>query len=109
MKRGDLHVVKLSGDYGKPRPAVVVQSDRFLDLHPSVIVCPITSAAIAAPLFRIDVAASAANGLKQPSQIMVDKIVTVRRDRIGDRIGSLDAETRVRLDRSIATFLGLAD
>ncbi len=78
MKRGDLVTVAVSGDYGKPRPALVVQADVF-DLHPSVIVLPLTSEIHDAPLFRVSVGAGKETGLRVPSQIMVDKATTVPR------------------------------
>jgi len=109
IKRGDVVVVVAPGDFGKPRPAVVVQSDLFNDTHASVAVCLLTTDIVDAPLFRLDLAPTTRNGLEQPSQIMVDKIVALRRNRVASRIGALDQEAVVRLNRSLAFFLGLGD
>ena len=109
MNRGDLVVVSAPGDYGKPRPALVVQSDLFNATHASVVVCLITTDLTDAPLIRLDVDATPENGLKQRSQIMIDKVVALRRERMGARIGQLDADTLVRVNRSLALFLGLGD
>lgn len=108
MRRGDVVIVSAPGDYGKPRPAVVVQSGLFNETHASIIVCLLTTDIQNAPLFRIDIAPSSGNGLNDYSQIMVDKIVALRRERIGDVIGRLDDETLIRLNRSLALFLGFA-
>ena len=107
MKRGDVVVVAVSGDYGKTRPAVVIQSDLFAE-HPSVTVLPFTSELRDAPLFRLRVAPAEGNGLRVPSDVMVDKAVTVARGRVGQTIGCLDADTRRELDRLLAVFLGIA-
>lgn len=106
MKRGDLVTVAVSGDYGKPRPALVVQADAF-DRHPSVIVLPLTSEIHDAPLFRVTVAAGAATGLRKASQIMVDKATTVPRAKIGPRIGRVDAATIHAVNEALRGFLGL--
>ena len=104
MTRGDLMVVALPGDYGKPRPALVVQSDRFPE-HPSVTVLPITSHLIEAPLLRIDIGAEC--GLDTPSQIQIDKPHTPRRERIGRIIGRTNDTTMVAVNRALTVFLGL--
>lgn len=109
MRRGDVVTVVAQGDYGKPRPAVIVQSDWFNETHASILVCLLTSEPQDAPLFRIPLEPDERNSLQQPSQIMVDELLAVRRERIGSRIGRLDEETIVRLDRSLALFLGLAE
>ena len=109
MRRGDIVSVATPGDYGKPRPAIIVQSDWFNETHASILVCLLTSDLQDATLFRIPIEPNERNGLRQPSQIMVDKLLAVRRDRIGDRIGELDRETVVRLNRSLALFLGLSE
>ena len=108
MIRGDVVLAAAPGDYGKPRPAVVIQSDLFNETHPSIVVCPLTTHRIEAPLFRVALEPTRANGLRQSSQVMIDKITTLRRDRLGDPIGRLEAEALVRLDRALAVFLGLA-
>jgi mRNA interferase MazF len=107
MKRGDIVLVALAGDYGKPRPAVVVQTDLVNDIHASVVVCPITSHLQDAELFRLTIEPSSDNGLNKISQIMVDKIVAVRRDKIRESIGKIDEKRMIRLERSLAFWLGL--
>lgn len=107
MRRGDVVTVAAPGDYGKPRPAVIIQADVFNDTHASVLVCLLTSALQDAPLFRVPVDPSVENGLRQRSQIMVDKIVTMRREKIGERIGRLGEESVLQLNRSLALVIGL--
>lgn len=106
MKRGDLVTIAVSGDYGKPRPALVLQADAF-DLHPSVTVLPLTSELYPAPLFRVDVLPGPATGLRKPSQIMVDKATTVPRAKIGATIGTLDSATLRRVELALCGFLGI--
>ncbi|MGH6931725.1 MAG: type II toxin-antitoxin system PemK/MazF family toxin [Dongiaceae bacterium] len=108
MKRGEIWTVAGGPDYaGKPRPAVIVQDDHF-DATSSITVCAFTTDPTQAPMFRLAVEPSAANGLKSPSRLMVDKTTTVRKDKLGRRLGRLgDADGR-RLDRAILVFLGLA-
>lgn len=107
MTRGDLVVIALQGDFGKPRPALVVQSDLFAE-HPSVTVLPVTSELRETPLFRLTLQPTAENGLRIPSQIMVDKAQTVLREKVGQTIGRLDAATMVAVNRALALFLGFA-
>jgi mRNA interferase MazF len=107
MKRGDIVTVAVAGDYGKPRPAVVVQTDLLNDTHASVVVCLLTSALVDAPLLRLAVEPSARNGLVRRSQIMVDKIVSARRDKIGSGIGVLEDATMVALSRALAFVMGI--
>ena len=107
MKRGDVVTVALSGDFGKPRPAVVVQSDLFTD-HPSVTLLPVTSELRRLPLFRVPIAASGKNGLVRDSEVMVDKAQTVSRTKIGSRIGHLDDAEMIAITRSLALFVGIA-
>ncbi len=90
MRRGDVVVVAAAGDYGKPRPAVVVQTNAFPEAHASVIICPMTSDLVDAPDFRVTIEASDSNGLRHRSQVMTDKPTTVRRERVGKTIGRLD-------------------
>ena len=106
MRRGDLVTVAVSGDYGKPRPALVAQADAF-DRHPSVIVLPLTSEMHDAPLFRVTVAAGRETGLRKTSQIMVDKATAVPRIKLGARIGKVDAATMMAVDIVLRGFLGL--
>lgn len=108
MKRGDLVTVAAKGTYtGKPRAALIVQSDLFDELA-SMVLCLLTTELKDAPLLRISVEPTSENSLRMTSQIMVDKIVTVRREQIGAPFGTLDHETLVRVDRSLALFLGIA-
>lgn len=107
MRRGDLVTVALPGDYGKPRPALIIQSDLFTE-HPSITVLPVTSELRSAPLFRIDVEPSVDNGLKKRSQVMVDKATTVPRGKVGQAFGRLDDITLVAVQRALAVFLGFA-
>jgi mRNA interferase MazF len=106
MRRGDVVTVALQGDLGKPRPALLIQSDLF-DAHPSVTILPITSELRPTPLFRIDVTPSEFNGLSKPSQIMVDKPQSISRDKIGAVIGHLEGETLLAVNRALAVFLGM--
>ena len=108
-KRGDVVTVAASGDFGKPRPAVIVQSDVFPEHHRSVIVCQMTSTVEDAPDFRVTIEPSGTNGLRTVSQIMADKPVTVRRERIGPLLGHLDRQEITRLNRALGFVLGLAD
>lgn len=107
MKRGSVVTIALSGDYGKPRPALVVQSNYFSE-HPSVSVLPITSELRPTPLFRIEVEPDEINGLRKRSQIMVDKIQTVSAEKIGKVIGVLDDATMTEVNRALALWLGFA-
>ena len=109
MRRGDVVTVAAAGDYGKPRPAVVVQSDAFPEGHASLIVCRMTFESVDAPAFRITIDPSAENGLRVKSQVMADKPVTIRRERIGQRLGRLDREQIARLNTALAFVMGLAD
>ena len=108
VKRGDLVLAVARGDYGKPRPAIIVQSDLFNITHASLLVCLLTTDIVDAPLFRLTIAPTSANGLRETSQIMVDKLLAVPRERIRDRIGYADDETMLGLNRAIALMLGLA-
>ena len=108
MKRGDLVTVVLSGDYGKPRPALVIQSD-FLAETDSVLVCLLTTTLRAAPLYRLALPAGEVTGLREPSQVTVDKIMAVRRDRCRAPIGRADDGTLLALGRLLAFVVGVAD
>jgi mRNA interferase MazF len=109
VKRGDIVTVAASGDYGKPRPAVIVQTDALPELHGSVIICQMTSDLSDLQDFRIDIEPSEHNGLRVRSQIMADKPVTVRRPRIGRTIGQLSEKDIRRLNIALAFVMGLAD
>lgn len=101
--------VAASGDYGKPRPAVIVQTDAFPENHTSVVICQLTSELAEAPDFRITIEPKPENGLRLKSQVMADKPVTIRRERVGQKIGRLDNQDMVRLGTALAFVLGLAD
>jgi len=105
-QRGDVVVCVLAGDYGKPRPAVVVQSDLFNPTHASITVCPITSEKSPAPLFRLPLR-TGRHGLRQSSWIMADKITSIRRERISRKIGSLEAPETRALDEALQRWLSL--
>jgi mRNA interferase MazF len=109
MRRGDLVTVAAAGDYGKPRPAVIVQTDAFPESHASVVVCQLTSELVDAPDFRVTIDPKPDNGLRATSQVMADKPVTVRRERIGKKIGRLGTQDMARLSAALAFVLGLAD
>lgn len=109
MRRGDVVTVGAAGDYGKPRPAVIVQTDAFPESHASVVVCQLTSELVDAPDFRITVVAKPENGLRATSQVMAAKPVTIRRERIGQKIGHLGNQDMARLNAALAFVLGLAD
>jgi mRNA interferase MazF len=107
MRRGQFVTVAAPGDYGKPRPALVVQSDLFDEL-PSVVVCPLTTTLRDdADQFRLDVAPSPHNGLREPSQIAIDKITVVPAAKIGMAIGSADDALLLRVNRALALFLSV--
>lgn len=105
--RGQIVTVVLPGAYGKPRPALVVQSDLFED-HPSVSVLPITSELRELPLFRVPITPNEDNGLRKVSEIMVDKITTIPQEKIGNTIGAASYEVMQAVDRCLALFLGIA-
>jgi mRNA interferase MazF len=109
MKRGEVWTVAGGAAYaGKPRPAVIVQDNRF-DANDSIIVCPLTTDATSAPIFRLPVEPTAANGLQAPCRLMVDKLTAVPRTRLGRRLGALAREETKALNRALFVFLGLAD
>ena len=108
MKRGDVVVVALPGDYGKPRPALIIQSDLFNETHASITVVPVTSTIVDAPLFRLTVEPSRGNGLRSLSQLMIDKVTTVSRTRITQSIGRLEDDLMVRVSRALALWVGIA-
>ncbi len=107
MKRGDVVTVAVQGDYGKPRPAVVVQSDLFNEAHPSISLLPLTSTIVDAPLIRLTIDPGRSNGLSRVSQVMVDKVLTLPREKIGATIGRLDDDVMIRVTRALAMWLGV--
>jgi len=109
MNRGDVVTVAAAGDYGKPRPAVIVQTDAFPETHPSIVICHMTSDVVDAPDFRVMIEPNDKNGLCVRSQVMADKPVTIRRERVGQLIGRLTEADIGRLNIALAFVMGLAD
>lgn len=107
MKRGDLVTVSIQGDFGKPRPALVIQAN-FFSQHPTMTVLPVTGQVVDAPLLRVSVHPQAENGLRKVSQIMIDKAMTVRADKLGAPFGRIDDSTLIQVERCLAVFLGIA-
>ncbi|MHB8248988.1 MAG: type II toxin-antitoxin system PemK/MazF family toxin [Acidithiobacillus sp.] len=99
--------VAMQGDFGKPRPALVIQSDQF-DAHATVTVLPVSGTLVDAPLFRVTIQPCEKNGLRKPSQVMVDKAMTVKRDRLGPVFGVASDESLLEVGRCLAVFLGIA-
>lgn len=106
MNRGEIWTVSGGGYAGKPRPAVIIQDDRF-DGTASITVCVFTTDETDAPLFRIPIHPSERNGLRGISRLMVDKIISIPKDKLGEQVGTLGDEDMVRLNRAIVIFLGL--
>ena len=104
--RGDFVTIAMQGNFGKPRPALVIQADQFNE-HATVTVLPVTSSLVAAPLLRVTVQPSAENGLQKPSQVMVDKSMTVKRDKLGQTFGRINVNVMVEVERCLAVFLGI--
>jgi mRNA interferase MazF len=108
MRRGEIWTVAGGRDYaGKPRPAVILQDGRF-DATASITICAFTTDPTEAPLFRLLIEPSASNGLRAPCRLMVDKITTIPKSKTGSRLGRLDDEDVLRLNRAVLVFLGLA-
>lgn len=108
MKRGEIWTVSGGGDYaGKPRPVVIVQDDSF-DGTDSITICAFTTDPTDAPLFRLPVEPSQRNGLRAPCRLMVDKITTAPKSKVGSRVGRLGDEDVLRLNQAVMVFLGLA-
>lgn len=105
--RGDLVTIALQGDFGKPRPALVIQSNFFFD-HPSVTILPITSEIRETPLFRFLIEPSQENGLFKNSQVMIDKIQTVSTEKVSKPFGSISEAQLLEVNRLLTLFLGLA-
>ncbi len=108
MRRGEIYTAAARGAYtGKPRPVLIVQDDRF-DSTASITVCPLTTSSVDAPLLRIRVDPSQENGLDRPSSLMVDKITTIPKADLSERLGRIHGDHLVQLNRSLMVFLGLA-
>lgn len=108
MKRGDIIIISAPGDYGKPRPAVIVQADALGELgHESLVVCLLTTHTAQAPLFRLLLEPSLENGLKKSSQVMVDKIFTLPKSKVSRVIGRLHSKEITELTRMLAFVVGI--
>jgi mRNA interferase MazF len=107
MRRGDLVTIALAGDFGKPRPALIIQSDQFDDTG-TVTVLLVSGTLVDAPLIRTMIEPTPTNGLRKPSQVMTDKAMSVKRDKIGTILGHLDAEPMLSVTRALAVFVGIA-
>jgi mRNA interferase MazF len=107
MNRGDFVTIAMQGDFGKPRLALVIQSDQFSE-HATMTVLLVSSTLVEAPLFRVTVQPDTRNGMQKPSQVMVDKAMTVKRDKLGKAFGSASDEVMLEVGRSLAVFLGIA-
>jgi mRNA interferase MazF len=108
FKRGNIVTIAVQGDFGKPRPALLIQSEMFNEAHATLTVLLISSDLIDAPLFRLTIEPDQINGLTQQSQIQVDKAMTVRREKVGQIIGRVDDAMMVRVNRALALWIGLA-
>lgn len=106
MRRGDLVTIALQVDYGKPQPALVIQSDLYSE-HPSVTILPVTIELRSTPLFRVRVMPGASNGLHKTSEVMTDKVQTVSREKIGEVFGHMAEEDMLAVSRALAVFLGI--
>ena len=106
-RRGDIVLTVLSGDYGKPRPALVIQSDLFNETHASFVVCPISSELTGLTAFRVHLPASEATGLRVESEVMVDKMTAARRERVRRRIGRAHRVQLLAVDSALRLWLGL--
>jgi mRNA interferase MazF len=109
MRRGEIWTVAGGAAYtGKPRPAVIVQDDRF-DANDSIVVCPLTTDPTSAPSFRLPIPSNARTGLRAPCRLMVDKLTAVPRKRLGTLVGALSSEELKHLNRAVFVFLGLSE
>jgi len=105
IRRGDLVTISLRGDYGKPRPALVIQSDFMTDLE-SVLLCPVTSD-LRDALFRVTIEPTPANGLRKLSQIMTDKITTLPREKVSEPFGRLGDEKMKMVNKALLLVIGV--
>lgn len=105
--RGGFVTIAMQGDFGKPRPALIIQANQF-DEHASLTVLPVTSTLVEAPLLRITVQPSQRNGLQNASQVMIDKALTIKRDKVGIVFGQIEPDKLIEVERCLAVFLGIA-
>ena len=108
MKRGDVIVVSVAGDYAKLRPAIIIQSDK-LNENANVLVALLTTVLVDTSFYRLNVEPTPQNGLKLSSQIMVDKITAYPREKCGPVIGAVDQATLIKLNNMLAVMVGIAD
>jgi mRNA interferase MazF len=109
MRRGEIWTVAGGAAYtGKPRPAVIIQEDRF-DANDSIVVCPLTSDPTSAPIFRLPIPSNTRTGLRAPCRLMVDKLTAVPRKRLGTLVGTLSSDELKALNRAVFVFLGLSE
>ena len=107
MNRGNFVTISMPGDFGKPRPALIIQSDQF-SKHATVTVLLVSGTLVDAPLLRVTIQPDETNGLQKPTQVMVDKAMTVKRDKLGKVFGSAGDATMLEVGRCLAVFLGIA-
>lgn len=107
MNRGDIFICQPVGSYGKPRPALIVQSDSMIAVRDSVTVCLLTSEIIDAPIFRINVSPDPGNGLEKLSAVMADKLLTLPKEKLDRKIGELSDEAMKKVDVALIAWLGL--
>jgi mRNA interferase MazF len=107
MRRGEIWTVSGTGYAGKPRPAVLIQDDAF-DATGSITICAFTSDETDAPLFRLLIKPTDSNGLRSASKLMVDKVTTIAKNKLGERVGRLEDADMLRLNQALLVFLGLA-
>ena len=105
--RGDLVTIAVQGDYGKPRPALIIQADQFNVLG-SVTVLPLTSTLLDTPLLRVSLQPGKKNGLQKESQVMIDKAMTIKRDKVDSAFGHINPDKMIEIERCLAVFLGIA-
>jgi len=106
LKRGNFVTIVMQGDFGKPRPALIIQSEKF-DQHATVTVLLVSSTLVEAPLLRITIEPDDSNGLEKTSQIMIDKCMTIKKDKIGHVLGSASHEAMIEVERCLSVFLGI--
>ena len=107
LSRGDLVTIAVQGDFGKPRPALVIQANQFNE-HATVTVLLVTGTIVNAPLLRVTVQPDEKNGLQKASQVIIDKAMTIKRDKLGAVFGSVSDEVMLKVGRGIAVFFGIA-
>jgi mRNA interferase MazF len=107
MRRGDLVTVSVAGDFGKPRPALVIQADAFSGTATATVLL-LSGTEVDAPLLRVTVEPSEGNRLRKTSQVMIDKAMTVRREKLGPPFGRIDDTTLLAINRALALFHGIA-